>query len=195
MYTLFDLETAPPAPHGVVEDTTGRPVELSALWSNAALTALVFTRHFGCVFCRLQVIDLAQHQAQLADAGLQVLVIGPAGAADARWFAERFKPPFPVTGDPSGDVYAAFGLSDGAGTELFSPRIVADAARAATRGALPGRPRGRSKQLPGLMLVDRAGRLRLRQVAANAADHLRAEELLGAVEQLRRQDLASAERQ
>jgi peroxiredoxin len=192
MYTLFDLEAAPRAPDGVVVDSAGQQVELSSLWSATDLTALVLTRHFGCVFCRLQVNDLAQHAEELATAGVQVIVVGPSGAEDARWFAERFKAPFPVLGDEQGDVYASFGLSDGAGSELFSPRIVANAVKAAAHGALPGRPRGRSKQLPGLMVIDRAGRLRLRQVAEDAADHLDANGLLQAVEQLRRQEHVTA---
>lgn len=194
MYTLFEVETAPPAPAGVVVDGSGQPVELSSLWPAADLTALVFTRHFGCVFCRQQVNDLARRREELADAGVQVVVIGPAGAEDAHWFADRFDVPFPVFGDPSGEVYVLFGLSEGAGSALVSPHVVTHAVRAVAHGALPGRPRGRPKQLPGLMLVDRAGRLRLRQVAGDAADHMSADDVLSAVAQIRRRELAPAER-
>lgn len=194
MYTLFDVETAPPAPVGVVVDGSGQPVELSSLWSAADLTALVFTRHFGCVFCRQQVSDLARRRAELTDAGVLVVVIGPAGAEDARWFADRFDVPFPVFGDPSGEIYALFGLREGTGSALVSPGVVMDAVQAVAHGALPGRPRGRPKQLPGLMLVDRAGRLRLRQLASDASDHMSADDVLSVVEQMRRQDLAPAER-
>lgn len=47
MYTLFDLESAPPAPNGMLLDGDGQPLELATLWPAAELTALVFARHCG----------------------------------------------------------------------------------------------------------------------------------------------------
>lgn len=133
-------------------------------------------------------VDLSKHREQLAETGIQVVVIVPAESSDVRWFKERFQVPFPVLGDAGGVTYASFGLSDGEGSELASAHIVVRAVQAVVRGALPGRTRGRSKQLPGLMLIDRGGRLRVRQVAEDAADHLRAEQLLNVVGQVRELD-------
>lgn len=47
MYTLYDLESAPPAPRAQLVDGGGRTVHLEDYWPNAALTAFTFTRHFG----------------------------------------------------------------------------------------------------------------------------------------------------
>ncbi len=40
-----------PAPDLQLQDTSGKPVQLSSLWAKKPLL-LAFTRHFGCTQCK-----------------------------------------------------------------------------------------------------------------------------------------------
>jgi alkyl hydroperoxide reductase subunit AhpC len=143
------------------------------------------------MLCREQIVDLAKHRDELQGSGVQVVIIGPASAEDAAWLERRLNIPFPVLADITGDVFAVLDLSSGDRWQLAGPRVIARAAWALARGAFPGGTRGRNKQLPGLVLVDRGGRIRMRQAAEDAADHLRAKELLRVVEELVAMDQGS----
>lgn len=180
------------APDVELLDSNGRAVSLSDYWQ-ARLTAFVFLRYLGCIFCREQVKDLRDHASELAQAGAQVVLIAPARPEAAAEFVARYRLPFPLLCDPRREAYRAYGLTDGTIGQLASPRIIARAAMAALRGTLPGKQDARlSRQLPGAAIVDREGRLRLMHAARDAADHLGARELLEAAGAIRSEDATMA---
>jgi peroxiredoxin len=191
MLTIFDRATLPEAPDGVVLDAAGRQVTLSEVWGAASLTALVFTRHFGCVFCWQQVQNLVANEKRLREAGLAIAVVGPASARRVKDFAEKTKAPFPIYGDPTGEVFRTYGLHEGNIGQLLNPRVVARSMAEALRGNVHLRRRGNSRQMPGAALVDRSGRLLALQVAEDASDHLMAEGLLNVVKTVQQLERAN----
>jgi peroxiredoxin len=174
-----------PAPDFTVLNTRSEPVALSTLWS-VRLTALVFVRHLGCTFCKEQVKDLRDHAVELAQAGLGVAVITPDTVEHNAAFAAEYALPFLVLADPERSVYAAYGFQEGTFGQLLNPHVVARGAVATLRGNIAGRSAGNARQLPGLALVDRAGLLRYRRPARDAADHLSARQLLAVARPLLR---------
>jgi len=166
-----------PAPDFTLLTTRSEPVALSSLW-RVRLTALVFVRHLGCTFCKEQVKDLRDHAAELEEAGLGVAIITPDTVEHNAAFAAEHAVPFVVLADPRRAVYAAYGFREGSLGQLLNPHVVARGAVATLRGNIARRSAGNARQLPGLALVDRAGLLRYRKPARDAADHLSARQLL-----------------
>lgn len=142
------------------------------------LTAFIFVRHLGCIFCREQVKDLRANATALAGAGVQVVIVSPATPQQSAAFARDFAVPFPVLSDPAREAYRAFGFFEGTVGQLLNPHIIARSMQAVARGALPGRRSGNSRQLPGAVLVDSTGTILHLQVATDAADHLMASDVL-----------------
>jgi peroxiredoxin len=159
------------APDVEVIDLEGKAVRLSEHWG-AGLTALVFMRHVGCVFCREQVKELRDNAGALERAGLSVVTLTPDRPARTRKFVEEYRVPFPTLCDPGRNAYAAYGLTEGTAGQLISPRIVLRGIEATAKGNLPRRPGDNPRQLPGVAIVDGAGRLRHVQRARDASDHL-----------------------
>jgi peroxiredoxin len=165
------------APDVEVFDADGNPVRLSQYWQGG-LTALVFMRHVGCIFCREQVQELRDNAAALDEAGLSVVLITPDRASRARKFVEEYRVPFPTVTDPKRNAYRAYGLTDGSLGQLVNPHIIARGAKATLSGTFPNRPSSAPRQLPGTAIVDSAGRLLHLHHARDAADHLTSSELI-----------------
>ena len=72
----------------VLQDADGRPVRLGALWADAP-AALVFLRHYGCVFCREHVAQLRDHEAEFRARGARLAAIGLGDLAYARSFRDE----------------------------------------------------------------------------------------------------------
>ena len=165
------------APDIEVLDLAGNPARLSDYWQSG-LTALVFMRHAGCIFCREQIQELRDNAGALEDAGLSVVVITPDRPSRAMKFVEEFRVPFPTLTDPERNAYRAYGLMDGSFSQLVNPRIVARGAKATLKGNLLNRPSSSPRQLPGTAIVDANGRLRHLQHARDAAGHLTSRQLI-----------------
>jgi len=165
------------APDIEVFDTNGNPIRLSTFWQGG-LTALVFMRHAGCIFCREQVKELRDNANALERAGLSVVVITPDRPSRARKFVEDYRVPFPTLTDPERNAYRAYGLIDGSFGQLVNPRIMLRGAEATLKGNLLSRPTSSPRQLPGTAIVDVTGRLRHLHHARDSADHLTSGQLI-----------------
>lgn len=144
-------------------DADGEEVALGDLYAAAGVRrglALVFLRHFGCPFCREHARELNQKRDAFRAAGVEIVMIGTGAAADAAAFRRELDLRDPVYTDPDGDAYRAFGLAEAPLRSLLDPRVLAGGARAATKGFLPRKPRGRAMQLQGQFLIDRSGTIR-----------------------------------
>lgn len=165
------------APDIEVFDLDGQRVLLSNHWQGG-LTALVFIRHAGCIFCREQVQELRDNAEALERAGLSVVVLTPDRPSRARKFVEDYKVPFPTLTDPERNAYRAYGLMDGTLGQLINPNIVARGVGATLKGNILGRPTSSPRQLPGTAIVDGTGRLLHLHHARDAADHLTSGQLI-----------------
>ena len=165
------------APDIEVFDADGNPVRLSHYWQGG-LTALVFMRHVGCIFCREQVQDLRDNAAALEQAGLSIVVLTPDRPSRARKFVEEYRVPFPTLTDPKRNAYRAYGLMEGSIGQLINTKIFTDGVRATLNGTFPRKPTSAPRQLPGTAIVDASGRLLHLHHARDAADHLTSRQLI-----------------
>lgn len=171
-------ETTRTAPDAEIMNAAGRDVRLSDYW-RAGTTALIFVRYLACAFCREQLKDIRAHHAELAAAGLRIVVVTPDRPDVVARFAAGFQPPFPVLSDPRRVAYRAYGLTEGSIGQLLNPRVAMRGLTTTLRGNLQGRPTGGSaRQLPGSAIVTADGMLLHHHVARDAADHLAARDLL-----------------
>jgi len=121
---------------------------------------------------------------RLRDAGLAVVAIGQGTPAEAAWFRQQFKLPFPVFADPERRAYRAFDLGGARPTDLVKPDLLLAAARTVASGITPGRTMGDRRQLPGTFLIDRHGIIRWAKPARHAADLATTDDILSAAKQM-----------
>jgi peroxiredoxin len=189
---IATIDNAPAAPDLTLIDAQGIERSFSEFWREG-LTAFTFLRYLGCLFCREQVKDLRDHQAYLAEAGLQIVLVTPDRPEPSHAFADQFRLPFPLLTDPRREAYRAYGLTEATRGQLLRPRVFLRGARVVLGGTLQGKPDQRvSRQLPGTALVDTAGRLRFLHLADDPSDHLSLARLLEASAAVRRMDAAVA---
>lgn len=103
------LETGSVLPDLELEDTAGRPVRL-ADYRGTDNVLLYFMRSATCPVCTMHVKDLAARAADLADAGVRVLIVVPEGRSEAAAWQARHELPFPVVTGRHGSPHAAVGL-------------------------------------------------------------------------------------
>jgi peroxiredoxin len=97
------------APDVQLVDHEGNRVALSTCWRQRP-TAFVFVRHFGCPYCRLQLIDLNKRYAEIVERGGQVVAIAMGDVARTAQFRGRMAVRFPMLADESESAYDAYGL-------------------------------------------------------------------------------------
>ena len=78
----------------------GRQIPFEALYQDCT-TAVVFVRHFGCIFCRERIDELSQHLPRIQASGGHAVIIGVGSAAMAAGFADAFKTPIPPIATPT----------------------------------------------------------------------------------------------
>ncbi len=189
MRTIYDKSTAPQAPDMTVLDRDGSEISLSRLWTDHDLTVLAFTRHLGCTFFSHQMGDLERNKQQIDHAEIPVALIGPADLADLRAKLKTGDLPYDLYLDPTGAAFDAYGLGETTFLGNFRhPSIMVDTINALRQGARPGGSLGDSAKLPGVMIVDRDGQLRMRRASKHAGDIMPASEVIRAIIDIRQMD-------
>lgn len=162
------------APSFVLDLANGKPVALEDLWRRDHLL-LWFSRGLACPFCRRQMVQLAQIYDKLRDFGTQIVQITPTIPEVARRMMRFFPVRWPYACDPGGEIAEAYEMQPVAGTigkiglDLKEqakawavlirspaephPEVLPDVDKA---GGLPSRD-------GGIVIVDRAGRVRFKQ--------------------------------
>lgn len=134
----------------IVTLSTGEQKALADLYAEKPL-ALVFLRHFGCIFCREQVAELRAHP----DWNVAFVTMGDVvGAAD---FKVLMKSPHTFLCDPDAKLYEEFGLERGSVKQMFSGEVWARGFQAARKGHTVGRPVGDPWRMPGEFVIDTSG--------------------------------------
>lgn len=152
------------APELDVSLSTGEVVSLRSLYEKERL-ALVFLRHFGCLFCREQVRELKKLP------NLNIVFVTLAGASETEAFKKRMGSPHRFVCDPGRELHQRFDLKRGGLAQLVSPHIVLRTLTLMFRGLFIGMPQGDVKQLPGVFVIEPDGRVSWGYVGRDASDN------------------------
>lgn len=167
----------------VVTLSTGRQQALSDLYQERPL-ALIFLRHFGCIFCREQVANLREHE----DWNLAFVTMGsPEEAAE---FRAMMKSPHIFISDPMARLYEEFGLERGSVRQMFSGQVWKRGFQAASKGHAVGRPVGDPWRMPGEFVVNTQGRVVWERRPRHAGDNASIEDLKKALADATRPEVA-----
>ena len=160
-------------------DEHGDPVKMGTLWRDrTALIALV--RHFGCMFCREQVVELDAARDRIHAAGAELHVISNGKPLYIEGFRETTGYRGPVYTDPTLAVYKAAQLRRGLESTL-NPAMLLHGLRAMRKGFGLHRPQGDVQQMGGVLVVTPAGDVRLHYVSSTAGDHPAVPDVLAAL--------------
>jgi len=117
---------------------------------------LVFLRHFGCVFCREALKDIAKKKSQWVERGVQVVFVHMSDTKTAdSYFSKYDLADMPHVSDPDCLTYAKFGLTKGSVGQLFGLQNWVRGIEVTVTGkALPTlKQLGDGFQMPGIFLV------------------------------------------
>ncbi|MBX3117666.1 MAG: AhpC/TSA family protein [Fimbriimonadaceae bacterium] len=158
------------APDALVKLSTGDEVSLASLYSDAPL-ALVFVRHFGCVFCR-------DHMRKLGPLnGLNIAFATMGNPDQAAEVKELMKSPHRFICDPDRELYHAFDVKEGKFGQIFNIHTFRKGIAAMLRGNSAAKPSSNPWQLGGTFVIDTTGEIRFAQPARDAADNVSPDEL------------------
>lgn len=158
-------------------DGVERPA--AELWAERT-AAIVWLRHFGCVFCRELAVRLAPAEPRVAARGGRLVFVGHGSVDDARAFAAEFHVGVPLFVDPTRRTYTAVGFVHGVLSSV-DPRIVPRAAELLRAGFHQGRTMGDAFQQGGAAVLTPTGETRFVYVNRHAADTVDVEALVAAV--------------
>lgn len=161
-------------------DDSGAEVELSGLWAERPV-ALVFMRHFGCIFCREHAADLNEAVGEVEAAGGSLAAIGLGTPAQAAEFRRMSGITYPLLVSEDTSVHEAMGLGRGNWTRVIGPQNIGGAIRAARKGHSAKRTGADMSQLGGTFVIDTSGRPVFEHRASKAADNAAVEDILAAL--------------
>ena len=174
------LQPGQAAPHTRLRTTDNLEVELSDFWETSERgAAIIFLRHFGCIFCREHLIRLRKRYDAFT---IPIVTIGIGSAEDAAGMRDWLKIPFPILAASTTEPYAAWGLGRTTATTMLNPGVITSGIRALSQGARQGKATGDSMQLPGSFLVDPSGTIRWAHPGSHPGDIASVDELLAAIE-------------
>lgn len=162
-----------PAPDLKVQDSSGKTVQLSALWKKKPLL-LAFTRHFGCTQCKEMLDELVEGKERIHKAGLDIAVITQGTPQSTALFARQFAPGLLLLSDPQREAYRAYGLEQGNLFQTFlNPKVWKAVARSKQKGYLvEPAPEGQdAMQMSATFIINTSGRVLLPFYYDNIADH------------------------
>lgn len=135
---------------GKVRLDDGSELELQKL-NGGKPFALVFLRHYGCIFCRYQV-------AQLRPAvDLPVFFVGMGTVGEASSFKMKMRSPHRFVADPERALYEKFGVQRGKPGQVFTLRAIGTGLRATLSGQFQGKPSADPMQLGAAFILDGSG--------------------------------------
>ena len=103
--------------------------------------------------------------------GARVVLVGLGSVEETAAFKKRFKVPFTMIADPEKRLFKAFRLKQASTGSLVSAKMIFKGLKSMTKGHTMGIPQGDVRQLPGVFIIDTAGRVRFSHYAATPADH------------------------
>jgi len=114
---------------------------------------------------------LRRHEESFSRIGARVVLVGLGTCEETAAFKDRFGVPFPMIADPQKRLFGEFNLGQTSLAGLLSPGLAIKGLAAMAKGEGMGMPKGDIRQLPGVFIIDRAGRVRFSHYARDPADH------------------------
>jgi peroxiredoxin len=116
---------------------------------------LVFLRHFGCTFCREAVSEVSELRQQIEASGTQLAFVHLADSDEKarKFFGQHKLEDVPRIGDPSGELYQAFGLLHAKWHQYFNYESIVRMLTAWLQGHWVGAPAGDVERMPGTFLI------------------------------------------
>lgn len=155
----------------------GSSCELTDLYRDAPV-ALVFLRHFGCVFCRYQVAQLR------SAADLPIYFVCMESAEEAAAFKAEHRSPHHFISDPERKLYEKYGVKRGTTGQLFSLRTIGQGIKATLSGSFQGKPTSDPMQLGATIIIDQSGGVAWSRYAKDAAEIITEKEMREQLERL-----------
>jgi peroxiredoxin len=124
--------------------------------SNQSPVLLVFLRHFGCVFCKESMFDIAKKRADFDKKGIKIVLVHMADEQTAESYFKSYNlKNIEHISDPNCKLYEAFGLIKGNFSQLFGLKTwIRGFEIAATKQIVPGLIRiGDGFQMPGMFVL------------------------------------------
>lgn len=126
--------------------------------------ALVFLRHFGCIFCRYQVAQLR------SEPELPLYFVCQESWQEATEFRKRMRSPHRFLSDPKRELYRHFEIPRGTTGQLISFKTIVGAFKAMFKGIFQGKPTADPAQLGGVVILSTDGTVYWKHPAKDAAD-------------------------
>jgi peroxiredoxin len=162
-----------------VFDPDGRRTRLGQLWAERT-AVLVFLRHFGCLFCRQQMANLAPLSGAMESRGAELIAIGHGSLDEARAFRDELRPAVRVFTDPTRQADCAVGMHRGP-RSVFTLGTLSRSITAWRQGFRQTAVAGDPFQQGGVVIVAPSGEERYRFVSREAGEHPPAAEVLAAL--------------
>ena len=142
----------------------GTTVPLSSFYATKPV-ALVFLRHFGCIFCQEHVASLSAHP------DLNVVFVGLGDVAAASAFKAKMKTSATIICDPERKLYAELGVGRGSIGQLLNLSTIKHGIKAFREGFRNGRPAEDPAILGGTFVISTSGEVTFSQPAQFAGDN------------------------
>ncbi len=142
---------------------------------------LVFLRHFGCVFCKEALSDLAEKKDKLEENGLKIVFVHMSNSKVADQYFDRYKIANPIhISDPECEFYSEFGITKGNFSQLYGLRtwIRGYSARKVGHELELSKTLGDSTQMPGIYIIEN-GNVKSKYIHKHASERPNYEELAG----------------
>jgi len=117
---------------------------------------LVFLRHFGCVFCKEALKDIAKNRADWTKKGVEIVLVHMSDTATANDYFNKFGlHGITHIADPDCLLYSKFGLTKGSPSQLFGLKNWIRGFEVSAKGkAFPSMKQiGDGFQMPGVFLI------------------------------------------
>jgi peroxiredoxin len=118
---------------------------------------LVFLRYYGCPLCQYDMVQYAEHNDRIVQAGGRLFVVLQSDPEQLRQeLGSESAFPFEIVCDPSGALYRQFEILPADGKlKLLGPKTLGKIARVQAAGYKHGRSEGEELQLPAAFVLDK----------------------------------------
>ena len=141
---------------------------------------LTFLRHFGCIFCREALHDLADRKEKILQANITLVLVHMSDINLAeQYFVEYELPGVNHISGPSCELYSSFGLAKGGPSQLLGLKnLIRGFDISMNTKSLPSlRFIGDGFQMPGIFILDK-GNIVDRFIHLSAADRPNYDEMI-----------------
>jgi peroxiredoxin len=116
---------------------------------------LVFLRHFGCIFCREAMKDIASKREMIKSKGIRIVLVHMSEDEVAEEYFKNYKlSGIPHVSDPECKHYASFGLVKGSFSQLFGLKNFLRGIEVTAKGTpLSLKQIGDGFQMPGIFMI------------------------------------------